>query len=340
MSRRKRQAYIPTPAWERPRGALGRRVFGYSPRAYAVAAVVALMVFAIGLVGYAFWSDYRADQQRPGSTAVRVEDSKYSLRYFAERLRLFVQQAGGPANQSATPSIAIPAVIEQIIQESIVRDSASEKEVSVSEDEIKEEIGRRINVKVDDATFDQRFLGELDRSQLKEDEYRLMVESALLTEKIRTKFQDDLPKSAESVHYRQILVVDAAAGEDVKKRVEAGADFAEVAKKESLDTTTRDKGGDLGWVARGVLDKPREDAVFGLKPNAVTVFSETGRTYVFQLVEKSKDRKIEDSQKPVLAFKAFTAWVDEKRANLKIEESVSKNEDNAKWVIDRVYNLA
>src|SRR5439155_1249463 len=42
---------------------------------------------------------------------------------------------------------------------------------------------------------------------------------------------------------------------DVQKALDDGKDFAEIAKQYSEDTATSDKGGDLGWFARGMITK-------------------------------------------------------------------------------------
>jgi len=52
--------------------------------------------------------------------------------------------------------------------------------------------------------------------------------------------------------------------EKVYARLKSGADFAEVAKEVSQDNSA-EKGGDLGWFARGRMVKPFEEAAFNLK---------------------------------------------------------------------------
>lgn len=48
-----------------------------------------------------------------------------------------------------------------------------------------------------------------------------------------------------------------------------GADFAALAKANSDDTGSKEAGGDLGWVERGVMVKPFEDALFAMKAGDV-----------------------------------------------------------------------
>jgi len=80
------------------------------------------------------------------------------------------------------------------------------------------------------------------------------------------------------VRVRHILA--KVAGTDdagAKKKVEAlaarlqkGEDFAKVAKEASEDDSTKDRGGDLGFVAEGLVEKPFADAAFALAAGKVS----------------------------------------------------------------------
>jgi len=59
-----------------------------------------------------------------------------------------------------------------------------------------------------------------------------------------------------------------AEGEAIVKRLRGGADFAQLANLHSSDPSAS-KGGDLGYVHRGMLPEPAQDALDKLKPGAV-----------------------------------------------------------------------
>lgn len=58
--------------------------------------------------------------------------------------------------------------------------------------------------------------------------------------------------------------------ESLKKEIEQGADFAEIAEKHSQDPGSATQGGDLGWIALGEMVKPFEQALFDMEKGAVS----------------------------------------------------------------------
>jgi peptidyl-prolyl cis-trans isomerase D len=59
-------------------------------------------------------------------------------------------------------------------------------------------------------------------------------------------------------------VADQTRAESLLAEIKAGADFASLAKKESLDVMSGKQGGDLGWISRGQLVPEFETAAFML----------------------------------------------------------------------------
>lgn len=99
----------------------------------------------------------------------------------------------------------------------------------------------------------------------------------------RTAYKADTKRfeMPEQVHVRHILFKgsDAAAREQAQRaltELKAGADFEAMAKERSADPGSAAKGGDLGFVGKGRMVKPFEDAAFELKaPGELSAIIET-----------------------------------------------------------------
>jgi parvulin-like peptidyl-prolyl isomerase len=103
-----------------------------------------------------------------------------------------------------------------------------------------------------------------------------------------------------------------AKAEELKKAIDGGADFAELAKKESDDAGSGANGGDLGAFGRGMMVPPFEQAAFALPIGKTSdpVESQFGY-HIIQVQEKlgqdfaSAKGEIEPKIKPELAKKAM-----------------------------------
>jgi peptidyl-prolyl cis-trans isomerase D len=111
-------------------------------------------------------------------------------------------------------------------------------------------LGQKITIPDDEL----RRIYEANKDQYRVPE-RVHVRHILL--KTTDKPKDDLPKIQ-------------ARAEDLLKQLNAGADFSELAKKNSEDPGSAAKGGDLGWITRGQTVPAFESAAFSLKPQELS----------------------------------------------------------------------
>ncbi|HMC61905.1 MAG TPA: peptidylprolyl isomerase, partial [Candidatus Solibacter sp.] len=106
----------------------------------------------------------------------------------------------------------------------------------------------------------------------------------------------DSYRTKDRVRVRHILVMTQgkppadepklkAKAEDLLKQVRAGADFAKLAKENSEDPGSKDKGGEY-WIQRdGQMAKEFEDASFRLKPGQSDLIKTGYGYHVFQVME-------------------------------------------------------
>jgi peptidyl-prolyl cis-trans isomerase SurA len=110
------------------------------------------------------------------------------------------------------------------------------------------------------------------------------------------------PKRPAAISFRQIVIVpkpDSGASaralqlaESLVVALRAGANFAEVAKKYSADSASREQGGELGWFRRGVMVKQFEDVAFRLRPGAISDVVPTEFGYHIIQVERAQPAEI------------------------------------------------
>jgi peptidyl-prolyl cis-trans isomerase C len=77
-----------------------------------------------------------------------------------------------------------------------------------------------------------------------------------------------------------------AKAEKIRKEIEAGGDFAEMAKKHSEDARAPD-GGDLGYITRGYMPKEFDEAAFAMKEGTVSEVVQTKHGYhIIKVMDK------------------------------------------------------
>lgn len=85
-----------------------------------------------------------------------------------------------------------------------------------------------------------------------------------------------------------ILVSTKEEADKVLAEIKAGKDFAELAKKYSKDTATKDKGGDLGYFGKGKMVPEFEKAAFALRPGQVSEPVKT--SYGYHIIKVTGER--------------------------------------------------
>jgi peptidyl-prolyl cis-trans isomerase D len=101
-----------------------------------------------------------------------------------------------------------------------------------------------------------------------------------------------------------ILVKSKEEAEKIKNQVlQNPGSFAALAKKHSQDPGSAEKGGDLGWFGPGMMVKPFEEAVFGMKPNETAVAESEFGFHVIRVtgVQAGKSKPLDEVRKELAA---------------------------------------
>jgi len=127
-----------------------------------------------------------------------------------------------------------------------------------------------------------------------------------LAGKLQNAFQNDKSLNADA----------EKKANEVLAKVKKGEDFAELAKKYSEDTSAA-KGGDLGFVKKGMLVPEFEDALWKLQPGQTSELVKTVYGYhIIKLTEvKGEERK---ASHILVKTKDFDTWLEEETKKAKV----------------------
>jgi peptidyl-prolyl cis-trans isomerase SurA len=133
------------------------------------------------------------------------------------------------------------------------------------------------------------------------------VSEAEITESFERN-KASLQGAPATVTFRQVVVAPKAS-EDSKRRARAkadsilaevrrGGDFEQIAKRESMDPTSKPQGGDLGWNRRGAMVPEFERVMFALNPGQVSGVVETA--FGFHIIKVDRVQAAEVKARHIL----------------------------------------
>ncbi len=243
--------------------------------------------------------------------AARVNTIDIPMPEFEQELARAQQQVA-----AADPNALAASVLDTLIEQAVIEQSAATRQITVTDDEIEAEFNLSRSLVESDEAWQQW----LTDNGFSEAQYRESLRAALLAGKLRDQITQDMPQNVLQVHARHILVATEQEATDLLGRMQNGEDFATLAASTSQDVTTREQGGDLGWFAEGELwEESLSQAAFSLEPGQIAGPVPTRLGYhVIQVLER-EERPVPEERLPLLAQITFERWLQGEIANATIE---------------------
>lgn len=182
----------------------------------------------------------------------------------------------------------------------------TDKEVDAKVAELKKELGENFEL-------------VLQQNQLKdENELKKVLKDQMLMEKAALKdvkvSEKDVKKSYENykpeIKASHILVKDEKTAQEVKKKLDGGAKFEDLAKEYSQDPGSAANGGDLGFFGPGKMDPAFEEAAYKLEAGQVSEPVKSQFGYHIIKVTEKKEKESYDKMKDKLEYDLKLAQVD------------------------------
>lgn len=266
-----------------------------------------------------------------------VNGQKISTEELNEKYDFFFFLAGYPEEYKEL--LTKEAFLDQLVNEKILLQEASKKDISISQDKVEETIASSMK---SNQLSEEEFIKLLTEKGFSMDNLKNYYNVQLiLTELINEVFTDINVSDKEIQDYynknlisfraqtgqrriSHILVETKEEAEEVLKELKKGMDFAELAKEISIGPSSS-RGGDLGFVSKGQMVKEFEDVAFKLNVNQLSSVVQT--QFGYHILKRDSD-KIDYSEAKIAIVEilkvekqkeAFTKYMDLLLENSEIE---------------------
>jgi curved DNA-binding protein CbpA len=234
----------------------------------AIITASAILAVIIAVVVTSWYLIYKAPLQR---NIIEFNDQTVKIEYLLKRC---LMNTSDPNNVQGT--------IQTIIYELLYNDLAPQYGINVTEADIDQYLRDMANlsttnndtggnqITLSDAEFKEWYRQNINQSTLSERQYRNLIKSYVISQRIQALIEANMPTTTEQVHLYDIYLSDYDQAVEWKQKMDEGEDFMTIASEISLDTDTKDKGGDMGWIPITVLSANLKSAVTDLEIGVVS----------------------------------------------------------------------
>ena len=251
---------------------------------------------------------------------------------------------------------AIQQIMPQLVGIEIAKAYAQEQNITVSDEEVdqeiaklKEQVGEQARNSGQDLSDQEAFDQALKQNDITEDQLRQDFRETLPVQKVQERVAGDAVPSDEEVQtyyeknkeaqfttpaqrcVRHILFNkdQKEKAKEVRQQLEDGGDFSKLAKENSQDPGSAAKGGDLGCLGKGETVPEFEQAAFGAEQGEIVGPIQTEFGYhVLQVtdIKPAQTRSLQEVEAQIRSqlstekqSEAFSEWVQEQKKKRDVE---------------------
>ncbi len=211
-------------------------------------------------------------------------------------------------------------VLAQLIDEAVIVIAAEQSGIKITDADINAQLATMVQTAGGVAGLNS-YLGKRQISLADLcNEMRAQAYGAKMLDRVTA----NLPATADQVHVRQIILSSNSQAQTIRDQLRRGGDFAALAGQYSIDPGTKSKGGDLGWVPKGILDPQLESAAFSLQPGQVSDVITTRFGYtIVQVTEKDASHPLSPEMMQTEKQQLYLTWLQAARSGVKIDQFVT-----------------
>ena len=212
------------------------------------------------------------------------------------------------------------SILQELVYEKVLSEKypVTDKEVDEKVNEIKDQLGPNFEMALTQYGYNS------------EDDFKVMIRTGMMQEKAALKDVKVTEKEVKEyydnfkpeIKARHILVEDEATAKEVKKKLDEGAKFEDLAKEYSTDPGSAANGGDLGWFGPGKMVPEFEEAAYALNVNEISEPVKSQHGYHIIQTTVKKEKKSFDEMKDKMEYEVKVSKLDQEQIQKAMEREL------------------
>ena len=260
------------------------------------------------------------------STYTSTEESQFLSSYYEQQVQQYQVML-----ESASDS-----ALDELIEDTLIQKKAKEAGLSVSLEEARQSIRTDVEsslasqassitttetisgstpvpTAIPAATVEATIQTYVKNIGLSDSSFEHLVQRSLLRTKVSDLLASQVVSTGLMIHVQLIVTDTQEVADTTKQRIEAGEDFATVAKTVSGESQVQENGGDLGWLAVDQLTSSYgadlANAATSQEIGTLAVVESNSRFHILRVVERNESGTLPDSVISSRKSSALTDWL-------------------------------
>lgn len=269
------------------------------------------IIVVLGILAVPYYQNYIQPFNR---TVISIDNENISMRYFIEQIKL---------NNSDAMSM-----LQTLTQQELIKMVAPNYGIRVTSADIDRYLRSQAagpGGTISDVEYREWYRQQLNSKKISDSQYKESVSYTIMYNRLQQYLAARVPAVMPEVDLNWIVVQTQDDANKAAARIKSGESFADVAKDVSLDTSTNENGGNLGWfppevvadqfsISESTIDKLAIDEVsdpMAHMPQQTSSSDQSqGPDYWYILMVSARDNahQVDNNSLAILKSNALNDW--------------------------------
>lgn len=216
----------------------------------------------------------KGGQDTGGKAAIKIGETTLHTNYIDKRIEQIFNHNQVKADDPVADYYK-SQIVTGLVHGELIKQETERRGLKITDEDLK----KMKEKSIESYGSEEAFKSYLEKYKISDEDFNEMMKEQLRYEKLNDDLRKDIKVDAESyynenkdqfnvpeqVKASHILVKDEAKAKELIEKLNKGEDFAKLAKENSEDPGSKDKGGELGLFSKDMMVPAFSDAAFAMK---------------------------------------------------------------------------